>query len=717
MDALSPSHPARRIVFMKGSQIGAPLGLDTPVVTTDGWKTMGDLAPGDFVFDEKGQPVEVLGVSPVFEGRQCFEVCFSDGSRITADGEHRWQVEDGGGQKTLTTLQIAACNDDVWVPEVLRPSRRIAAVREVPSVPVRCIAVASPSHLFLAGRAMIPTHNTEAGVCWIGFIIHHAPGPTLIVWPTLSMAMQNSKQRIDPMILECPEIEARVAPVRTRSGSNTIFRKQFAGGILVMVGSNSAISLRSMPVRYLFLDEVDVYATSSGKGMDPVAEAINRTSTFEHRKKIFLASVPCLEGESRIAGEYEESDQRKYFIPCPRCGHYQPLVWERLRWEKGKCHTAHYVCEACEGEIAEHEKTWFLERGEWRATAEGSDPKTIGFHLSSLYSPYGWMSWETIARQWEKAQGNAEALRTFVTGILGLPWKERTDAPDWQRLYDRREDWQIGTVPEGVRILTAGADVQRDRIEVSVWGWGEGFESWLIDHIVLKGKPSEPEVWQELTGVMGQVWPSATAGTGEVFQIANLAIDSGDQTMEVYAWVQANVHLPIMCIKGEDRFGRVSPVTGPKRIEVGKSRGLRLGWVDIWYVSVSIFKGRFYADLASARPTDEALAEGVGFPRGYVHLPRGVSADFVQQLVAEQLVTIKMKNGKIRREWRKVQERNEALDCFVYSRAALWEADVYGEVFWERLARERAGLEPEKAGETPPPPANRWVPRVASRWV
>ena len=132
-----------------------------------------------------------------------------------------------------------------------------------------------------------------------------------------------------------------------------------------------------------------------------------------------------------------------------------------------------------------------LQAGEWRATAEGADPGTIGFHLSALYSPVGWFSWADIARMWEAAQATDEAKRSFKNGVLGLTWVETGEAPDWQRLYERREAWQIGTVPTGGLFLTAGADVQKDRIEVDVWAWGRGLESWLVDHIVIDGGPEQ----------------------------------------------------------------------------------------------------------------------------------------------------------------------------------------------------------------------------------
>jgi phage terminase large subunit GpA-like protein len=233
-----------------------------------------------------------------------------------------------------------------------------------------------------------------------------------------------------------------------------VLSKEFPGGILVMTGANSAVGLRSMPVRFLFLDEVDAYPPSADDEGDPVALAKARTRTFSWRRKVFLASTPTIKGLSRIEREYKASDQRRYFVPCPHCGSYQYLRFERLRWEKGKPETAAYHCEGCEQPIAEHHKTRMLAEGEWRPTATPVDPLSIGFHLSSLYSPVGWLSWERSAREWEVCQASDEAKRSFINTVLGDTWAETGEAPDWQ-LFERREDFRRGTVPAGGLFLTA----------------------------------------------------------------------------------------------------------------------------------------------------------------------------------------------------------------------------------------------------------------------
>jgi phage terminase large subunit GpA-like protein len=476
-------------------------------------------------------------------------------------------------------------------------------------------------------------------------------------------------------------------PARSRDSGNTVLAKRFAGGQLVLTGANSAVGLRSMPARWLFLDEVDAYEGDvEGEG-DPVALAEARTRTFGHRSKVFLVSTPTIKGLSRIEREYQASDQRRYFVPCPRCGQMQWLKFERLQWEKGKPETAKYVCEGCEHGIAEHHKTAILAAGEWRPTAKAVNPHVVGFHISGLYSPVGWLSWATIAREWEAAQGNDAALKAAKNTLLGETWQERGEAPDWQRLYERREEWRIGTVPVGGLFLTAGADVQRDRIEVDVWAWGRGLESWLIDHIVIDGGPERVESWAALTELLGRTWPHAN---GCHIGLAKLAIDTGYEAPAVYGWARKAGHAQVAAIKGIEGFNRPAPVAGPTLVDATEGgKKLRRG-ARLWTVAVATFKSETYRFLRLTRPTDEEIAAGSRWPVGYIHLPRGVDAEWVKQLVAEQLVTVNTKRGFTRLEWQKLRERNEALDCRVYARAAAWlaGADRWTEAMWRDLEKQ-----------------------------
>jgi phage terminase large subunit GpA-like protein len=519
----------------------------------------------------------------------------------------------------------------------------------------------------------------------------------LAVLPTVEMAKRTSRGRIDPLIEDSAALKERVQPARSRDAGNSMLSKEFPGGILVLTGANSATGLRSMPARYVFLDEVDAYPASADEEGDPVTLAEARTTTFAHRRKVFMVSTPTIRGLSRIEREFEASDQRRYFVPCPHCDAMQWLQFERLRWAKGQPETAAYHCEGCEKPIAEHHKTQMLDHGEWRATAVSANPHAIGFHLSALYSPIGWKSWEQIARDWLAAQGSDEMLRAARNTLLGETWVESGEAPEWQRLADRREVF-AAQVPMAGLFLTAGADVQKDRIEVDVWAWGRGLESWLVDHIVIPGGPDDPACWDKLTALLGQTW---THENGAIMTLAKLAIDTGYESAAVYAWARKQGIAQVAPIKGLEGFNRATPVSGPTFVDATvNGRKLKRG-ARLWTVATATFKAETYRYLRIERPSNEDRTLGVADPAGTIHLPDWADSEWLKQLVGEQLVTIRNKRGFSRQEWQKLRERNEALDTRVYARAAAWilGADRFDERMWRQLEKQ-AGVETASITQT-----------------
>ena len=466
---------------------------------------------------------------------------------------------------------------------------------------------------------------TEAGNCFLGFIIHQAPGPALAVQPTVELAKRNSRQRIDPLIEESPALRDKVKPARSRDAGNTMLSKEFAGGILIMTGANSAVGLRSTPARYIFLDEVDAYPASADEEGDPVSLAEARSLTFAHRRKVFLASTPTIRGLSRIEREYEASDQRRYFVACPHCG--SDAVAEVRAAALGEGQAGDRRLRLRELRRSRSPSTT---RRRCSRPANGGRrrprpiPSTIGFHLSALYSPAGWLSWERIARAWEAAQGSDEAIRAFRNTILGETWVETGEAPDWRRLYDRRERWPAGTVPEGGLILTAGADVQKDRIEVDVWAWGRGLESWLVDHVVIDGGP-------EHARSLGRRSRRCSAGPGRMRAARSCRspgspIDTGYEAPAVYAWARAQGFAQVAPVKGVEGFNRASPVSGPTYVDATVAgKRLRRG-ARLWTVAVSTFKAETYRFLRLERPTDEEIAGGARCPPGTSICRTGSSA-------------------------------------------------------------------------------------------
>lgn len=565
-----------------------------------------------------------------------------------------------------------------------------------------CLSVNDPTRKVVFMKAA-QVGATEAGNNWLGYIIHWAPAPVLAVWPTVEAAEKVSKQRIEPLIEESPELRRLIPPARARDSGNTLRIKEFPGGVLAMTGANSGVGLRSMPARFAFLDEIDGYPGDVDGEGDPVALVANRLRTFGRFSKMFLVSTPKIAGTSRVEREFMASDQRRYFVPCPHCGEKQWLKFERLRWEKGHPAGVAYACEHCEQTFEERHKTNFLAEGEWRATADPTEPGVAGFHISGLYSPLGWLSWQQIATEWEAAQGNEELLKAFKNTVLGEVWTERGEAPDWKRLSDRKEDQLIGTVPDEVLFLTAGVDIQHDRIECHVWGWGRGLRSWLVDVRILMGATTSPQVWRELTGLLSETWEREN---GQELQVSRFAVDTGDQAHIVYAWVRSVNDKRVIAVKGMRGFDRNAPVSGPSLVDVNeKGKKVKKG-LGLWLVTGDVFKAETYRFLRLERPTEEEVADGVVYPDGYIHLPAGTTDEWLRQITAEQLVTEENRRTKFKKLiWKKIRERNEALDCRVYARAAAWliGADRWKDETWAALESRAPKIEQPRPMASAPP--------------
>lgn len=518
---------------------------------------------------------------------------------------------------------------------------------------------------------------TELANTWIGYIIDYAPGPILSVLPTVDMVKRNNRTRIEPMLEASPRLREKIPPARSRDSGNTQTQKDFPGGTLVMTGANSPSSLSSMPARYLILDEVDRYPGDvEGEG-DPVSLSEARTATFARRRKIFMASTPTLEGKSRIWREFLRSDQRYYHVPCPHCGKYDKITFDRLKWEDGKPQTVALVCHGdngCGGVIEEFQKESMLAAGKWIPdNPEGEFP---GFHLSSLYSPLGWYSWEQAVRDWLGAQKNYEALKAYVNTKLGEPWADRGEAPEWENLYRRRESYLIGKIPEKALVLTAGCDVQKDRLEVSVWGWATGAESWLVEHFVLPGDTASSEPWEALDLLMRRDFDHELGGT---LQIRRIAVDAGFNTQFVYNWVRQQSPDRAMAIQGRDHLTLLLGTPRPVDVDFGGRKMQQA--LQLWPVGVSIAKQELYGWLRQPPPLDANDA----LPYGFMHFPQ-VDQEYFRQLTAEQMRP-RIVGGKTRYMWEKVYDRNESLDCRVYARVAASALGVerWPDSYWQEI--------------------------------
>ncbi len=517
---------------------------------------------------------------------------------------------------------------------------------------------------------------TEAGFNWLGYIIDVAPAPTLMVQPTDAMSKRNSKTRLDPMIEATPRLRDKIKPARSRDSGNTTLQKDFAGGTAVLTGANSAVGLRSMPVRNLMLDEVDGYPIDLDGEGSPIDLARARTRTFS-RRKIYIVSTPTVEGQSVIESEFLDSDQRRFFVPCPHCEHMQHLKWENLKWEAGEPETAMYFCEECGAGIEERLKTWMLKRGEWTPTnPDYSNPLRVGYHINSLYSPYGWYSWIEAARDWEKADGNITKQKAFINTVLGETYKEKGEAPPWENLFNRRETYTINIPPIDVVFLTAGVDIQKDRIELEIVGWCRNKRQYSIDFRVLIGDTSARPVWDELAKVIAETW---TREDGSELQLRMTAIDTGYNTQHVYDFCKRYDVTKVIPIKGKETQQTI--VAPPRQVDVTRA-GKKVGKVKVWHVGVSVIKSELYGFLRQEKDENGEI------PYGYCHFPQ-YDQHYFRGLTAEEL-QLKINNRGYRvYQWVKKYDRNEPLDCRVYARAA---ATVVGidrheksDVWWKNM--------------------------------
>ena len=475
----------------------------------------------------------------------------------------------------------------------------------------------------------------------VAYYIDQDPSPTLVLQPTLQMAQAWSKDRLANMIRDCDKLREKVKDPKSKNSSNTVLSKQFPGGNINIVGSNSAAGLASRPIRILLCDEVDRYDPSAGAEGDPINLAIKRTTTFWNRK-VFITSTPTIKGLSRIEIAFEESDQRYYEVPCPHCEEYQVLEWEQIHWESKKPETAEYSCKHCEQIIPETKKQWMLSKGRWQATQETK--RVAGFHISELYSP--WRTWKDMAIDFYAVKSQPEMLKTWVNTALGRTFDDPGESIEHSALMELREDYDFSNIPNKVLLITCGIDVQGDRLEAQTIGWGHNNEAWVLDYRIFFGDPSSNNVWKDLDVYLNTGF---TREDDKKLKIVSACIDSGGHhTQQVYAFTKNRVHRKVFAIKGQSVSNK--PIAGRPSF-IGRARHI------LYPVGSDTAKEFIYSRLKAENKV--------------IHFPATVDEEYFKQLTSEKRV-IKYVKGAKKFEWVKKTTRNEALDTFVYAVAALY---------------------------------------------
>lgn len=529
----------------------------------------------------------------------------------------------------------------------------------------------------------------------IGYYIHQDPCSIMLVQPTIEDAEGYSKEEIAPMLRDTPCLAGLVSDSKAKDSSNTILTKIYPGGTLGLVGANSPRGFRRVSRRVVLFDEVDGYPPSAGSEGDQIKLGIRRSEYFWNRK-IVAGSTPLTKDLSRIEKLFEQSDQRRYFVPCPQCSEFQYLKWKNLKWPDGEPESAYYECEKNGCVISHSQKREMIAKGEWRATAAGNG-KHAGFHIWAAYSYSPNASWGTLAAEFLEAKGNPESLKTFVNTVLGELWEEEYSAKvGADTLQARAEIFETGVVPKRGLLLVAAVDVQDNRFAVKIKAYGRDEESWLVDWMEIFGDPARPEIWKQLDTVLLRKYKHEL---GAEMKILATCIDSGGHfTHEVYQYVRERRLHQIIAVKGQSQRGK--PAIGkPVKVDVNfRGQSLKRG-AELYPMGADTIKAVIYGRLKITQ---------LGTP-GYIHLNAAVPPSYYEQLTSEKQVT-RFNKGFPIREWiKKPGVRNEALDCEVMCYAAL--QFLYTRhnrrTIWEQLERrleipiESPKVEPKSEDVTP----------------
>lgn len=497
----------------------------------------------------------------------------------------------------------------------------------------------------------------------VGYCIDQDPGPILLIQPTIDDVKRYSEMRIAPMIRETRCLKRKVADPKSRDAANTKRQKSFPGGVLVMTGSNVAHDLSSMPIRYVFGDERDRWATSAGSEGDPWELAVARTRTF-YNKKMVEVSTPTVKGASAIENSYNLGTMERWKTQCPHCGEYVELTFDNIRFEydaaengdKKIFHISEifYVCPECGGISDEH--TMKSQPAKWVATVPEARKhhKTRSFWLTAWVSP--WATWESIILQFLQAGTDSAKLQVVYNTQFGELWEERGDMASEDDVMARREVYEA-EVPDGVLLLTCGVDTQDDRLEYEVVGHRRYGETWGIKKGVILGRPDTEEVWQRLDEVLSHKYKFKS---GVSLQISLTFIDEGGHfTQEVRQHCLARQYDHVFAIKGANRPD--IPYTAPPKKQKIVVNGKVIGQVWVYEIGVNAGKQKIVDNLRVQSPG-----------ANYCHFPLrdDYGKQFFKQLMSEHLAYVpKLKHPW---QWQKIpgHERNEAFDIRNYNLAA-----------------------------------------------
>lgn len=480
------------------------------------------------------------------------------------------------------------------------------------------------------------------------YFVVEDPSRILVILPKDDAAFEFKEERFIPIMKKSPKIASALSGYLGVRGYDSEGYLTFPGGFLDFKGAGSPTNLAGKPIRVILMDEIDRYEGNVGGEGDPVNLGMKRTAT-EHSRKQLLASTPKDKARSRIERLYAQTDQRKYFVTCHECAYEQLLEFSPEKGtivrtkDRGTC----YVCANCAGLWDQQQVKRAVEKGHWRATSENCRKGWRGFHINELYSPFS--SLEKILTQWEAAEGDPMEEQSFTNTVLGIPWEGqlfRKKSP--RTLYERREEIDPMSLPGGLGCITAGVDVQGDRLEVGFMGWGIDDERWFIGIERLYGDVRGIALWSRLTEVLQQSFRHAT---GVTLMAEAVCIDAGFATQTVSDYVERAraANLNYYAILGRAGEGR-----------------------PLWQIHRTSQPGKFYSIGIDEAKTELYMALTKDEPGpGFVHLSTGLDEGMIEQLVSEICKEEVNSHGMAKRTWElPKRKRNEALDLAVYAHAA-----------------------------------------------
>lgn len=527
--------------------------------------------------------------------------------------------------------------------------------------------------------------GTEALQNMVGYVTMQDPSPTMIVYPTETLAKSVSENRLQPMLRATPEINRRFDSL-----NSSILELQFDGMYLSLVGSNSPSSLASKPIRFLFMDEVDKYPGASNREADPIKLAMERTKTF-HNKKIFVTSTPTLK-TGHIWKAKEDADiEKHFFVPCPHCGEYIELKFQNIRFPDGddlsyadRAELATYVCQECGCIITDADKHAMLQLGEWRMVRHDTKyARTVAFWMNTLYSPF--VRWSDIAKEFLLSKDDPEEFQNFVNSWLAEPWEDTKLKTSADLVLERQTDLPEYVVPEWAKMLTAGVDVQETSMYWTIRAWGD----YLTSQCIAKGQALS---FDEIDRVMNLEYQNE-AGDGMLVRLC--LIDSGDQTDAVYDFCANNSEYALP-VKGSSQALLSHYKISKVNKQDSSAYGIQLIMVD----------GNKYKDMIAGRMHKQN-------GKGSWMVFNGIDYEYCNQVTAEHKVNVK-KNGVTKQVWqpKHTHADNHYLDAEVYCMAA---ADICGARSMHLQNTETEEQAEQETGEKYHPEEN-WISKY-EKWI